>query len=193
MKKQIERSEVIALAKEFNNIHDLKISVKKSDDTKDIEKAIKKAVKLLQPEDFTNEDGEAFTTEATATLKQLFPAEMEKLLKPEKAEKKLPPVKANKGEDGKKKKAAKKDRYTRSNAFVDALKKCTKKGKTKEEIVQLSHELYVKHNPDSAEESSSKHHKFFVAEVMFRYTMPALLLLEKVELKDSKYTLIDVE
>lgn len=99
--------------------------------------------------------------------------------KPSKGAKEAP-KKAAKGKAKAEPKKAKKVKYTRSEALVDALK-FFKKGATKKEIVEKSDELYVAQGGDSG---------MYVSEVMFRYTIPALLLLEHIELNDGKYKLV---
>jgi len=84
---------------------------------------------------------------------------------------------------GKKNGVAKADNYTRSHAFVDALKT----GGTKKDIVEHADKLYREKNPDAKPENAKK--AFFVSEVMFRYNMPSLLLMGFVAEKDGAYKL----
>lgn len=99
--------------------------------------------------------------------------------KPSKGAKEAP-KKAAKGKAKAEPKKAKKVKYTRSEALVDALK-FFKKGATKKEIVEKSDELYVAQGGDSG---------MVVSEAMFRYGVPTLLLLEHIELNDGKYKLV---
>lgn len=99
--------------------------------------------------------------------------------KPSKGAKEAP-KKAAKGKAKAEPKKAKKIKYTRSEALVDALK-FFKKGATKKEIVEKSDELYVAQGGDSG---------MVVSEAMFRYGVPILLLLEHIELNDGKYKLV---
>jgi len=73
--------------------------------------------------------------------------------------------------------------YTRSIALVDALKDTLANGPaTKQEICDLSDELYVEQGGKSGA---------FVAEVMFRYTVPALIALGIVEKNGNQFKLVE--
>lgn len=116
------------------------------------------------------------------------PAKGAKKEEPKKEEKKSAPAKKDekkaalakkdekKAASAKKKAEKEEPTYTRSGAFVDAVKK----GGTKAEIVALSDKLYVENGGSS---------NLTVAEALYRYAMPSLKLLDVVTEKDGKIKL----
>lgn len=169
MEKQ-QFAALAALVVEINNVlfeGDEEITIAKKDNAETLTAKIVKATrkgKLLSSSDFVeSEETTFFTTEARHTLESIEGITMPKLKKEKKA----------KGE--------KKERYTRSHALVDAIKAGPG---NKEYLVELSDKLYRERNPD-AKESGSKHSPVFVAEVQFRYAVPALLLFGVMNLNNE--------
>lgn len=144
-----------------------------------------KKVDVEEEEEETEEEEEDPKPKKAAKGKKEEPEEEEEeeeekpAKKAAKGAKEAPKAKA-KGKAKVEPKKGKKVKYTRSEALVDALKSF-KKGATKKEIVLKSDELYVEKGGDSG---------LYVSEVMFRYTMPALLLLGHAEQNDDKYKLV---
>lgn len=181
----IDRMDVVALAKEFNAILSITIDVTKKATVENIIAEMQKQLVTLSPADFEPaEEGEfTFSESAKETFIALgftLPKAPEVPTKTvEELMKELADVKeqlATAKKTGKK--SAGVTKYTRQTAFVDALKAGSG---TKEELVERAHKLYIAKNPNSAEESSSKHHKYFVAEVQFRYVMQCFVLYGIVE------------
>ncbi len=125
------------------------------------EKEMLKEVRALSYE-FTAED-----FKATEDRKNVFTAEDVAIF----VELKIDiPVKKEK-----KAKEEKKPAYTRSNALVEALKT----GGTKDEIVKLSDKLFLASLP--ADKTPKAKETLIVAEALFRYAVPALLLFGTME------------
>ena len=72
----------------------------------------------------------------------------------------------------------KKSNFTRNNALVAALLKTVKKPMTKQEICELSDTIYIENGGESGA---------FVAEVMFRYSVPAFVELGHIIKKDGTF------
>jgi len=156
-------------------------------------------IEIVEPEEEGGEEkAEPAKEEAPAKEEKKAAKNDAKPAKNAKKEEAKAPVKEEKGKAAKSAPAAKEDKkaakeapkgkakadkpatgnsYTRSIALVDALKDTLTNGPaTKKEICDLSDELYVEQGGKSGA---------FVAEVMFRYTVPALIALGIVEKGDG--------
>jgi len=96
-----------------------------------------------------------------------------------KGKKKAAPAKKGKG-----KTAPKANKYTRSNAFCEALRDAGKKGASKTDLVETAADLYVENN--EGEDGVNIN----VAEALFRYAMPSAIELGVVEKDGDNYTLV---